>query len=219
MAVGVVEDLGSQLESMQMLAELATALARLGVVAGHSTLRLSSVEPRRLVEASDSELRVLVYHGSKFISTDWFEPLLRRKRGLHIKFLIHEPIKEGEEDTYKDLYEKFKGRAIHDTDRLEIRTYTSEPDFRMMFIDSNYLVLSHYSSGDDDHVADSDTLWELPHLVIACRGRLSGDSNFSLYQPFQRLWEERWHTAKEYCTRKSQGIFTKPAEGRVRHSE
>ena len=214
-----MEDLGNHLESMQMLAELATALARLGVVAGHSTLRLSSVEPRRIVDASDSELRILVYHGSKFVSTDWFESLLRRKRSLHIKFLVHEPIKQEEEDRYKDLYEKFKGRAIHDRDRVEIRTYTSEPDFRMMFVDSNYLVLSHYSSDDDDHITDSDALWEVPHLVIACRGRLSGEHNFSLYQPFQRLWEERWHAAKEYCTRQAQGIVTRPPEGRIRHSE
>jgi len=180
-----------------MFGELATALARLGVVAGYSTLRLSSVEPRQLVEEAESDLRLLVYHGSKFILTEWFAPTLRRKRGLHVKFLVHEVMKTEEQQTYKTLCDTFRRRAAHDRDRLEIRTYASEPDFRMMFIDSNYLVLSHYSSGEDDHITetDADSYWESPHLVISCRGRLSASDNFSLYYPFERLWDKRWHDA------------------------
>jgi hypothetical protein len=158
------------------------------------------VEPHRLVNEAESDLRLLVYSGSRFILTDWFAPLLRRKRGLHVKFLVHESMTTRQAEMYKALYDEFRSRVMHGRDRFTIRTYESEPDFRMMFVDSNYLVLSHYNAGDDDNVAETDpaTYWESPHLVIGCRGRMSGENNFSLYRPFDRLWEQRWHESTEY---------------------
>lgn len=167
--------------------EFSTALLRLGVSDGYAKLRGSEATPEALASVADSELRLMLHHGSKFFTNNVFLEKIRARR-TRVRFLLHEDLREVDREVLAGL--------VGDASRVEARTYSSVPDFRLVFVDQSYLVLSHYTSEEEERKAGTEASWEAPQLRIDARLKVStAGVNYSLYAAFAKLWYDRWQTA------------------------
>lgn len=187
------------LDAMYHVGELAGALRRLGIVAGHPTLKDSASEPMHLVAEAESELRLLVHHGSKFVKPDAFMELMKRQKPyLRVRMLVHRDMREGERARYEEVAHALRPRRATDRHRFVVRLYDHTPDFRLVFVDTNYVSLSHYAAEADERESGSDDSWLAPHLIVSAQGGLTEGLNYSLHRVLDRLWYERWDTAEEF---------------------
>jgi hypothetical protein len=173
------------LEVLAAAGEFSNTLLRFGISDGYSQLKNSEASPESIIGKADSELRLVLHHGSKFFNSEPFVKELIRKR-LNAYFLIHEDLQDADIERMLDLEKQLKSR-------LEIRTYATAPDFRLVFVDQQYLMLSHYTSEEEEREAGTQASWEAPQLRIDARLRPDDNNvNYSLFGTFKKIWAERW---------------------------
>lgn len=183
----------NSLDYLEMIAEageFTNTLLRFGISDGYSQLRFSEALPETIVSNSDSEIRLLLHHGSKFLTNKVFVSELMRKRTVRVFLLLHEHLRDDDRQLLISLHGKMKGR-------LEVRTYADVPDFRLVFVDQSYLMLSHYTSEEEEREAGTQASWEAPQLRIDARLRTTeAGVNYSLYGTFRKVWFDRWRLGR-----------------------
>lgn len=177
-------DLTARHSQIDDAARMAKVLVSLGVENGFPELQHSEVTPERCMAAASDSLWFMGSAGSKWRDDPWFRKGLQRfsQREGEVLFLVSLRTSDEGLKILMELQASF-------ADTLHVRVSPYPPLFRLIVIDHERMVLSHYGHEVVDDNDRNARGWRSPQLV------LRKDNEWSLFTPFKILFTRFWTQA------------------------
>lgn len=168
---------------------LLSILKCFGIQSVYEHLGHPEVSPISCMKRASRSLKLMAFHGDKWLFEPWFEPELHR---LHLRqgtvqFLISETIDIKTVERCRELLAKHP-------DVFAVRVFSENAIFRLVLIDDNLMLLGHYGYEVIEQDGNNAKGWKSPQLLI------EDNKNWSFLIPFRELFKINWDRARDIKT-------------------